>query len=275
MSRRRGIESTLRSLTEIRDILNAMKNIARTEVNRLGRFLETQRRVVESLQSAAADFRSFYPQLFESAQVREVDILLGSERGFCGDFNVCVLEAFKQHRCRSDCYAVTVGTKLQARLGDSLPQSTFLENASVADEIEETMSRIMEAVSIVRRAPDAALRLTVFHHHQHGESAKMTVLDLFEQAEVPLQRFHYPPALQLDPAVFAGELMQQYLFARLYELLCSSLLTENQARVEHLESAVQRLDRRSAELLRRRDALREEEITEEIEVIMLSSEASV
>ncbi|HVW10694.1 MAG TPA: hypothetical protein VHC90_19030 [Bryobacteraceae bacterium] len=44
--------------------------------------------------------------------------------------------------------------------------------------------------------------------------------------------------------------------------------------MEHLESAVQRLDRRAAELLRRRNTLREEEITEEIQVIMLSSEAS-
>ncbi|HVW11978.1 MAG TPA: hypothetical protein VHC90_25535, partial [Bryobacteraceae bacterium] len=70
MSRHRGIESTLRSLTGIRNILNAMKNIARMEVSRLGRFLETQRRVVDSLQSAAADFRSFYPQLFDSADVR-------------------------------------------------------------------------------------------------------------------------------------------------------------------------------------------------------------
>ena len=66
--------------------------------------------------------------------------------------------------------------------------------------------------------------------------------------------------------------MEQYLFARLHELLYSSLLAENQARMEHLESAVQRLERKSVELLRKRNVLRQEEITEEIEVIMLSAE---
>jgi F-type H+-transporting ATPase subunit gamma len=68
-------------------------------------------------------------------------------------------------------------------------------------------------------------------------------------------------------------LAEQYLFAALHALLYSSLMAENQRRIQHMDSAVRRLERTSAELWQRRNILRQEEITEEIEVIMLSVEA--
>jgi len=53
-------------------------------------------------------------------------------------------------------------------------------------------------------------------------------------------------------------------------LLYGSLLPENQRRMQHMDSAVRRLDRTSEELVLRRNVLRQEEITEEIEIIVLS-----
>jgi F-type H+-transporting ATPase subunit gamma len=68
-------------------------------------------------------------------------------------------------------------------------------------------------------------------------------------------------------------LAEQYLFAALHEMLYSSLMAENQRRMQHMDSAVQRLERTSTELSLKRNILRQEEITEEIEIIMLSVEA--
>jgi len=50
-------------------------------------------------------------------------------------------------------------------------------------------------------------------------------------------------------------------------------MAENQRRMQHMDAAVRRLERTSAEVWQRRNILRQEEITEEIEVIMLSVEA--
>ena len=61
-----------------------------------------------------------------------------------------------------------------------------------------------------------------------------------------------------------------YLFAALQELLYGSLLAENRLRMQHMDSAVRRLEQTSEELVLRRNVLRQEEITEEIEIIMLS-----
>jgi F-type H+-transporting ATPase subunit gamma len=43
--------------------------------------------------------------------------------------------------------------------------------------------------------------------------------------------------------------------------------------MQHMDAAVRRLEKISRELVRKRNTLRQEEITEEIEVIMLSVEA--
>jgi F-type H+-transporting ATPase subunit gamma len=55
-------------------------------------------------------------------------------------------------------------------------------------------------------------------------------------------------------------------------ILFDSLMTENTLCVQHLDAAVKHLDDRDIVLERRCNALRQEEITEEIEIILLSAE---
>ena len=52
-----------------------------------------------------------------------------------------------------------------------------------------------------------------------------------------------------------------------------SLIAENRRRLAHMEGALRRLDETTAVLGRRMHAARQEEITQEIEVIMLSAQA--
>jgi len=53
--------------------------------------------------------------------------------------------------------------------------------------------------------------------------------------------------------------------------LFAALMAENQRRVQHLEQAGQHLEREVDALGKRRNMLRQEEIIEEIEVILLSA----
>ena len=57
----------------------------------------------------------------------------------------------------------------------------------------------------------------------------------------------------------------------LHEILYASLLAENRRRVQHLDGALRHLDRRLDDLKRKDRRLRQEEIIEEIEVILLGS----
>jgi F-type H+-transporting ATPase subunit gamma len=75
----------------------------------------------------------------------------------------------------------------------------------------------------------------------------------------------------LKPDSFLFELTDHYLFSALHRVLFDSLITENEFRARHLENAVSHLDNKTSELLRKSNALRQEEIIEEIEVILLNS----
>jgi F-type H+-transporting ATPase subunit gamma len=276
MSRKREIETSLRSLREIQEILNAMKNMARMEVHRLGRFLVTQQRVVAGIEAAGSDFAAFHPELFAArAPAREVYVLLGSERGFCADFNESLLRVFGRHAGGKEAQVVVLGTKLGAKLPPDFRTAAFLKGASAVEEMESVLVQLMTTLLSLENphARTRPLRVTVFHHAAQGEDVKVSVLQPFHQPGVKRRPFSYPPRLYLDPLAFANGLVEQYLFARLHELHYSSLMVENQMRVQHMDSAVQRLERKSAELLRRRNILRQEEITQEIEVIMLSAGA--
>jgi len=57
-------------------------------------------------------------------------------------------------------------------------------------------------------------------------------------------------------------------------MLYSSLIAEHHHRLRHLDAALRRLDERTRGLELRRNLLRQEEITEEIELILLNLPAA-
>jgi F-type H+-transporting ATPase subunit gamma len=277
MSKRRDLETKIRGLNEIKEIMNAMKNLSLMEVHRLNRFLDTQRRVVAGIRAAAADFLLFHPELVPGEEeCRNVRLLLGSERGFCGDFNESLVRALDEAvGSPGEETWVVIGSKLGAKLTGDPRVTTFLDGPSVVEEIDSVLMRLMDTITAVsaRSAAGGPLRLTVFHHDAVVEGVKISDLHPFQKPEPKKIRFAHAPLLYLQPRVFLGGLAEQYLFAALHELLYSSLMAENQRRMQHMDSAVRRLERTSAELWQTRNILRQEEITEEIEVIMLSVQA--
>jgi len=68
-------------------------------------------------------------------------------------------------------------------------------------------------------------------------------------------------------AIFS-DLTDHYLFAVLHEIFCISLITVNQQWLQYLERDVKYMDNER----RKSKIYRQEEITEEIEVILLNSE---
>ncbi len=275
MSRRRVIERHLRALGEIKEIMNAMKNLALMETHKLTRRIGTQRRAVASIEAAAADFLSFYPHLpGTAAPQREVHLLVGSERGFCGDFNETLVAAFQKEALAGEQPAVfMIGNKLASRHAEDSRVVAHLAGPSALEEVEAVLLKLMATLDQWQAAqrPPRALRFTIFHHLPDEPGVKATRLDPFSQ-ETPPQRFAYPPLLNLEPEQFLSKLADQYLFAVLHELFYCSLMAENQQRVQRMDSAVRRIDEESRELVRRSNSLRQEEITEEIELIMLNVE---
>jgi len=275
MSKRRDLEAKIHSLNDIKEIMNAMKNLAWMETHRIARFLDTQHRVVASVESAAADFLHFHPDLVPGEESsHDMYLLMGSERGFCGDFNESLLRALDRPANLREAQWVIIGGKLASKLTGDRRVGAFIDGASVAEEVDAVLSKLVEGIN--RLNADAAsagpLHLTVFHHDPEENEVQISTLRPFKQPNSESTSFAYAPLLNLEPRSFLAGLVEQYLVALLRELLYRSLMAENQRRMQHMDSAVRLLERSAKELGQRRNIARQEEITEEIEVIMLSVE---
>ncbi len=274
MTARREVERHLKTLEDIRGIMGSMKTLALLETRKLARRLAAQNRVVESIETAAADLRGFFPftpSLPEGSP--HVYLLFGSERGFCGDFNEALLRALPPTGTGRPPLLLAVGRKLGTKLEGDPRAVALLDGASVAEEVEKILNRLVDTLTTLQQRYGAFSLTAVYHRAAANDIRTVRVLPPFQESP-PSPRFAFAPRLTLEPEAFFAALLDHYLFAALHAMAYTSLMAENHRRMEHLEGAVRRLEQDVAELARQRNILRQEEITEEIEVIMLSVEAA-
>lgn len=271
MSRRRRIERHRRSLDEIRDIMNSMKTLAYVASRKLTHLMQTQDTIVDSIDRAAADFLHFNPVSLPAADgSASVIVLLGSERGFCGDLNHALLRELDRRTADSarTPMLVAVGHKLHIAIEDDPRVAAYVDGANAPDEATDVLTRILDALGKVQ-AQSGLDSLAALYHETEQTIAMRTLLPPFRKAApVP---FHNEPVLNLPPADLFAQLADRYLFAVLHKLLFTALWSENYLRMTHLDGAIKRLDDVSAKLRRQSNVVRQEEIIEEIEVILLNS----
>ena len=276
MPSRRKLDEHRRSIEEVRDIMNSMKTLAYMETRKLDHLLDAQHAVVNSIEIVATDFVSAYPEAMPRMQAaREVYLVIGSERGFCGDFNETLLhrlEPIQQDKKDKDfTILVATGQKLHTLLLNDPHVAARLDGASVAEEVEAVLTRVVDTLAALQ-THYGTLTLYALYHKVHDDTiVTQRLLPPFQDYLDRPPRFPIPPVLNLAPADFLIELSDHYLFAALHEIFYASLMAENHRRVQHLEGAVKHLDEESDELRRQSNARRQEEIIEEIEVILLST----
>ena len=274
MTRRRDLEQHRHSLAEIRDIMNSMKTLAYMETRKLDRFLDAQCAVVQSIENAAADLLSFYPEtLPEAKETTAVYLLIGTERGFCGDFNHALLrylESALQAHPMDRPMLIVLGRKLVTLLEGDARMVASINGASVVEEITPLLNQVVSELMTIKEKYGVLSVYCLFHRGEDRIAMKK-LLPPFQGFLHNPPRFPHPPLLNQSARAFLAELLEHYLFAALHEMVYTSLMAENHERVTHLEGAVKHLDDESDELARQCNALRQEEIIEEIEVLLLSS----
>jgi F-type H+-transporting ATPase subunit gamma len=274
MTHRQDLEHHRHSLGEIREIMNSMKTLAYMEIRKLSRFLNAQYAVVRSIEDTAADFLSFHPEAMpQFDETTRVYILIGTERGFCGDFNqslVRQLESAQETHAVGKTFLIAVGRKLHTLIENDAHVAVMIAGAGVVEEVTVVLNQMVQALSSLQEQHGMLTVHGLYHGGTDGIVMKKLLPSFQEYLHQP-PRFPHPPELNLPPTEFLLKLTEQYLFSALHEMLYTSLTAENHNRVAHLEGAVKHLDDKSEELARQCNALRQEEIIEEIEVILLSA----
>ncbi|CAA9891555.1 ATP synthase gamma subunit [Candidatus Methylobacter favarea] len=277
MSQSHELRFHITQLEEIRSILNAMKNLAFMEIHKLSRFQTMQGKAVANIENAALDFLSFNPELaIEEDYHKHIAILVGTERGFCGDFNKSLVEALNKDKYSG---VIAVGSRLANKLSENpLPIISEIAGANVAEEVPSIINQLINTLSASEETgkllglSQLAIRLTVIYHdYAVGFITQRQLFPPFPTQQKKAVQFAYPPILNLEAAEFYTDLISYYLFAALHEVFYISLMAENNNRLRHLEGAIMHLDDETVNLHRKLQIYRQEEITEEIEVILLNS----
>jgi len=284
MSRSRLLQLHITQMKEIRTILNSMKNLAFIETHKLTRFQMMQSQAVTNIENVAMDFLDFYPLSVADNSATPICIVVGAERGFCGDFNESLINTIEEEAYSG---IIAIGSRLCNRLEEHpLEVIASIEGANVAEEVPAILNRLIDTISSLQVSrgdisrPEnygatnlaPTLQLTVvYHDNVLGQIIRRQIFPPFPRQQRAL-RYGNPPVLNLEPTDFFSDLIDHYLFAVLHEIFYISLMAENQRRLQHLEGAVNHLDDEAVNLRRKSQIYRQEEITEEIEVILLNSE---
>lgn len=270
MSRYRTVVNHLGQLRELEEIIASMKTLSQIELHKLSGVSQSQHALMEQMQAIATDFYHHFPQPLEEGE--ELWLVIGSERGFCGDFNDALKNYLLEHfpQCRETPQRVlAVGRKLWLRLEEEFSGFVELEGASVSEELPQTLGAVVAGIQQHMVAEGTGILRILYHDDQLGRIETRRLLPPELSSD---RRWSNPPLLQLSPMQFLEQFLRHYLYLGLNEFFVISLLAESQFRVQHLEGAVQRLDETLEELAMHARSLRQEEITEEIEMILLGSE---
>jgi len=277
MSRLHDLRSRIASLEDIDNIMVAMKNIAFMETRRLAQFLSAQQRAVANIETATGDFVTHYGEALPlAATTRDAYLVIGSERGLCGDFNQRAINTLiEQLNGQTQASILAVGQRLQAHLVDVPSTVTLLSGPSVAEDVAAVLTEVAQALAKMEKdfPPNTVLQLTTIYHSDETDGIRTRRILPLPATPATSLSTAYPPLLNLDPRQLLTQLTEHYLFAALHEAFFSSLMVENQFRLEHMNQAIQRLERKAGEIRLQYNAWRQEDITEEIEIIMLSVEA--
>ncbi len=279
MSRQTDIRRHLDALREIGGVMRAMKNLSLTETHKLARVSANQFRALSSIDLALREFAAACPEVAATRAPEGAGLLLavGTERGFCGDFNEAVAAAVRARWASAAGErerAIVVGSRLAARLdGDPRIIAAF-RGPSVAEEVPQVIKRTMGALQELPASGSGVTPgpLFVLSHRAEGEApARRRVFPLAPQAagKAPVRA----PRTYLGARELFAALLAHFLWAVLHASFYGSLMAENRRRLQHMEGAIRRLEERTDGLQRKVQMLRQEEITEEIEIIMLSGNA--
>ena len=260
MSYRREIEARLALYDELTGILGAMRSFALAELRRVGKREAAQQAVMESLAAALHDVNCALPA--PCVKSREIWLLFGSARGFCGSFNEDVARCWRE-QTDGKTTRILIGERLHGLL-DTGTNAYCLPGAQSALDATATIDRILAAIEEVRTTRQDEFRLMAcFRDEKQPRCQQLWPLPIIRS-----QGNAYPPQTFSPLDEVASGVAEHYLFHTLLALLLRAIRVENHMRLMQMETALRHLEQGGEDLQRQRNRLRQEEIVEEIELMV-------
>jgi F-type H+-transporting ATPase subunit gamma len=269
MSKRRQILTKLQSLHDLGEVFSAMKNLALAEISRLEATQRAREHLREELANVArAVAPAFSEALTDDRERDDLYVIIGSERGFCGAFDEPLVATWRNlAKDRPGDCAIVVGLALSEKMADAAGIVATLSGPTIAEDLDATLTQVLHAIRVAQSCRPAPMGVKAIWMSTEGvvHAAILPFAPPAGAAAGPLPDFY------LRREIFVRDFIDQYVDATLHEAFCTSLSAENRARMAHMTAALEHVEQRDAELRQRANRLRQEEITETIETILLST----
>ena len=278
MIRLAEIETQIAGISELLDIVGAMRSLASMRVQEGHRVLPGIRRYAEAMAEAIGSALLLMPTpslARGAARGPRAFILCTAEHGFVGGFNVRVIAAAEEVLGRDDTLFVlgSRGAALVRERGGT-PAWTH-PTATRPEGVPETIRPLtVRLYRLIVRDHVARVDLMFARHRQGAgttiEHRQLLPLDL---PFFSLMQLRLPPLHNLAPDVLLEKLVADYVFALLTEAAVESLAAENAARFAAMGSAHDNVSKKLEELHQDARQARQSEITTELLDLVTGAEA--
>lgn len=283
MAELRELQRRLDSIQGLKDVVNAMRNLAAIYVRRAEATLGAIRPYADVVTTAL----SLVLERSEMGPVEPPDdapslaVVFASDQGLAGPYNdrvVAAALAFRERMAgRVDFIAIGLrGRNLLALRGVEPVLATRTPSSleGIKAQVPELAARIFDAFHQCG-AEQAFFIFNVYESMGRFEECVRRIMPPVRHELTPGEErtFTYEPILTAPPAELLGHLIEEYFFVELYRSLLESHASENGARLTSMTSAASNVDDRLAELRQQFQSVRQESITSELMDVVSGSEA--
>lgn len=278
MIRLAEIETQIAGISELLDIVGAMRSLASMRVQEAHRALPAIRRYAETMAAAIGSALLLMPEpKLEggAARGRRAFILCTAEHGFVGGFNARLLDAAERVLDFGDTLLV-LGSRGAALARERRWTTAWARSmATRPGGVPETIRPLTEELyPLIARGHITRVDVLFARHRQGGgsiiERRQLLPLDL---ASFALKQPRLPPLHNLAPDVLFEKLVADYVFASLTDAAVESLAAENAARFAAMGSAHDNVSKKLEELRQDARQARQDEITTELLDLVTGAEA--
>lgn len=277
------VQARLTNIRSVEPILEALRTISigswQAALKQQGRLREYEARLQTVLQALLPCLLSHFQSLADlSLGARGVVLVIGSERGLCGRFNIALIEATSNYwqTHAQDGHAIelwVLGSRLvrlirHRRVPDwsGALSATALPPFSTAWHLSHRWLAAYEA-----RRLDA---VDVIYNAYRGPGVYTpSTVRLLPPAPPPVNREEVwpPPIVETDPRRIYARLVEQWVALSLYRALLESAASEHSTRFQLMESATENAERLIFELTQLVQSARKQAITREMQELAVGA----
>lgn len=277
MSRFMELQHRVASMSELQEIMGAMRSLAAVRVQEAQQALSGIRKYAEIMAQAIGRALLLQPPSADgmASSGGRALVLCASEHGFVGGFNERLIEAVTPVLAPGDRLFVlgTRGAALLAERGRELSWQRSI--ATRVSGTPDTVNRLTtELYGQIARGDISTVEL-MFTRYRQGETSTIERRRLlpFDPSALPAVSGQLEPLHNLGSRDLLEQLVAEYVFALLTEAMAESIASENAARFVAMESAHDNVSRRLVQLGQSVREARQEEITSELLDLLTGSGA--